>query len=200
MSNQEKRKLRYKLAFAVRVATVPPVMVGILLLLLYLYRKDLFGAPVDMIVSACLLTVLPLLAYPLSVMIPALRKKGREGQRSLAMYLSAAGYLAVFVYGIIADVGVGLMHLYGGYLLSVIIILIGNKLLHIRISGHACAVSGPLVYTAWYLGLWGVFTGAALWGIILWASLAMKRHTVKEFLLGTATCLVSFFTALAFFH
>ena len=200
MSNQEKQKWRYKIAFAVRVATVPPVMVGILLLLLYLYRKDLFGVPADMIVSACLLAALPLLAYPLSIMIPALRKKGREGQRSLAMYLSAAGYLAVFVYGIIADVSVGLMHLYGGYLLSVIIILVGNKLLHIRISGHACAVTGPLVYSGYFLGLWGILVGVVCWIVILWASLAMKRHTVREFLLGTATCLVSFFTALAFFH
>ena len=191
---------RFKLAFAIRVATVPPLMVGGLLLLLFLFRKDHFGSPVNMIVSACLLAVLPLLAYPVSMMVPAIRKKGREGQRSLAMYFSAVGYLAVFVFGLIARVGDGLMHIYAGYLFSVVIILITNKLLHIRVSGHACAVTGPLVYTAYYLGWWGIAVGAVLWGIILWASLTTKRHTVKEFLLGTLTCLLSFGIALAIFH
>ena len=191
---------KFKLAFAVRVATVPPVMVGILLLLLFLFRKDHFGSPLHMTVSACLLTVLPLVAYPLSMLVPAIRKKGREGQRSLAMYLSAAGYLAVFVYGLIARVGNGLLHIYAGYLFSVIIILITNKLLHIRVSGHACAVSGPMVYAACYLGWWSLAVGAVLWGAILWASLVMKRHTVKEFLLGTATCLVAFAVSWIAFH
>ncbi len=196
----EPRSLAKTLAHIVRIVTVPPVMVAILIVLLFALREDVFASPLEMAVSMLGLTVLPILAYPLSAIIPKIRKKGRDGQRSLAMYLSAVGYLGVYVYGFAAGVSDNLKLVYTGYFLSVVILLVANKLLHVRASGHACSVSGPLVYTAYFLGIWGIIVGALLWGIILWASLAMKRHTVKEFLLGTLTCLVSFGTGLIFFH
>ena len=189
-----------KIAHAVRIISIPPVMVGILLVLLYTLREDVMVTPWEMVASLLGLTVLPILAYPVSVMIPATRKKGREGQRSLAMYFSTVGYVAVFVYGLIASVGTGLMHIYAGYLFSVVIILVSNKVFKVRVSGHACSVSGPLVYSGYFLGIWGIVVGVVCWGIILWASLVMKRHTFKEFLLGTLTCLVSFTVGWLIFH
>lgn len=189
-----------KIAHAVRIVSIPPVMVGILLVLLYTLREDVMVTPWEMVASLLGLTVLPILAYPVSVMIPATRKKGREGQRSLAMYFSTVGYVAVFVYGLIASVGTGLMHIYAGYLFSVVIILVSNKVFKVRVSGHACSVSGPLVYSGYFLGIWGIVVGVVCWGIILWASLVMKRHTFKEFLLGTLTCLVSFTVGWLIFH
>ena len=195
-----KKPLYMTLAHAVRIVSIPPVMVGILLVLLYTLRDGVFATPVEFAASLCGLTVLPILAYPVSAMIPALRKKGREGQRSLAMYFSTVGYVAVFVYGLIARVGTGLMHIYAGYLFSVVIILIGNKVFKVRISGHACSVSGPLVYSGYFLGIWGIVVGVVCWGLILWASLVMKRHTLKEFIYGTLTCLVSFTVGWLIFH
>lgn len=189
-----------KIAHAVRIISIPPVMVGILLVLLFTLRDDIIASTADMVASMLGLTVLPILAYPVSFAVPALRKKGREGQRSLAMYLSTVGYVAVFVYGLIASVGVGLMHIYAGYLFSVVIILVSNKVFKVRVSGHACSVSGPLVYSGYFLGIRGVIVGVVCWGLILWASLVMKRHTFKEFLLGTLTCLVSFTVAWLIFH
>ncbi len=188
------------IAHAVRIVTIPPVMVGILLVLLFALREDIFACPSEMVVSLLCLSILPVLAYPLSVIVPAVRRKGRDGQRSLAIYISAVSYLAVFVYGFAAGVGDDLKLVYTGYFLSVVILLVANKVFHVRASGHACSVSGPLVYTAYFLGLWGIAVGCVLWGIILWASLAMKRHTLLEFLLGTLTCLVSFGVGLVFFH
>ena len=189
-----------KIAHAVRIISIPPVMVGILLVLLFTLRDDIIASTADMVASMLGLTILPILAYPVSFAVPALRKKGREGQRSLAMYLSTVGYVAVFVYGLIASVGVGLMHIYAGYLFSVVIILVSNKVFKVRVSGHACSVSGPLVYSGYFLGIWGIIVGVACWGLILWASLVMKRHTFKEFLLGTLTCLVSFTVGWLIFH
>jgi len=189
-----------KIAHVVRIVSIPPVMVGILLVLLYTLREDVMVTPWEMVASLLGLTVLPILAYPVSVMIPATRKKGREGQRSLAMYFSTVGYVAVFVYGLIASVGTGLMHIYAGYLFSVVIILVSNKVFKVRVSGHASSVSGPLVYSGYFLGIWGIVVGVVCWGIILWASLVMKRHTFKEFLLGTLTCLVSFTVGWLIFH
>ena len=194
-----------KIAHVVRIVSVPPVMVGILLVLLFAFRHDVFATTADMVVSLLGLTVLPMMAYPASYLIPSIREKdkashGREGQRTLAMYFSTVGYVGVFVYGLIAGAGVGLMHIYTGYLLSVIIILVSNKVLHVRVSGHACSVSGPLVYSGYFLGIAGIIVGAVCWCIILWASLVMKRHTFKEFLLGTLTCLVSFTVGWLIFH
>ncbi len=189
-----------KLAHAVRIISVPPVMVGILIVLLFTLRDDVFATTAEMVISALGLTVLPILAYPVSAMIPKIRAKGREGQRSLAMYFSTVGYVAVFIYGLIAGVGTGLMHIYAGYLFSVVIILVSNKVFKVRVSGHACSVSGPLVYSGYFLGIWGIVVGVVCWGVILWASLAMKRHTFKEFLLGTLTCLVSFTIGWLIFH
>ena len=188
------------LAHAVRVVCVPPVMVGILLVLLYTLRDDVFSTPVEFAVSLLGLTVLPILAYPVSMVVPALRKKGREGQRSLAMYFSTVGYVGVFIYGLVAHVGTGLMHIYAGYLFSGVIILVGNKVFKVRISGHACSVSGPTVYSAYFLGVWGIVVGVLCWFAILWASLVMKRHTFREFILGTLTCLFSFTVGWLIFH
>ena len=195
-----KKPLHLTLAHAVRVVSVPPVMVGILLTLLLTLREDVFAAPLEFIASLAGLTILPILAYPVSVLIPAIRRKGREGQRSLAMYFSTVGYVGVFIYGLVAQVGTGLMHIYAGYLFSVIIILVGNKVFKVRISGHACSVSGPLVYSGYFLGVWGILVGAVCWGVILWASLVMKRHTFREFVFGTLTCLFSFTVGWLIFH
>ena len=188
------------LAHIIRIISVPPVMVGILLVLLFTLREDVMTTPAEFAVSLAGLTVLPVLAYPVSMAIPALREKGREGQRSLAMYLSAVGYVGVFVYGLAARVGTGLMHIYAGYLFSVVIILLGNKIFKVRISGHACSVSGPLVYSGYFLGLWGILVGVVCWIVILWASLVMKRHTFREFVFGTLTCLFSFAVGWLIFH
>ena len=195
-----KKSLHLTLAHAVRVVSVPPVMVGILLTLLLILREDVFAAPLEFVASLAGLTILPILAYPVSVLIPAIRRKGREGQRSLAMYFSTVGYVGVFIYGLVAQVGTGLMHIYAGYLFSVIIILVGNKVFKVRISGHACSVSGPLVYSGYFLGVWGILVGAVCWGVILWASLVMKRHTFREFVFGTLTCLFSFTVSWLIFH
>ena len=195
-----KKPLHLTLAHAVRVVSVPPVMVGILLTLLLTLREDVFATPLEFVASLAGLTILPILAYPVSVLIPAIRRKGREGQRSLAMYFSTVGYVGVFIYGLVAQVGTGLMHIYAGYLFSVIIILVGNKVFKVRISGHACSVSGPLVYSGYFLGVWGILVGAVCWGVILWASLVMKRHTLREFVFGTLTCLFSFTVGWLIFH
>ena len=195
-----KKPLYLTFAHIVRIVTVPPVMVGILLVLLFALRDNVLATPVEFAVSLAGLTVLPVLAYPVAAVVPSFRKKGREGQRSMAMYFSTVGYVGVFVYGLIAHVGTGLMHIYAGYLFSVVIILVGNKVFKVRISGHACSVSGPLVYSGYFLGLWGILVGALCWGLILWASLAMKRHTFREFVFGTLTCLLSFAVGWVIFH
>lgn len=66
------------------------------------------------------------------------------------------------------------------------------KLLTVKASGHACSVSGPIAYIAYFMGLGGILSGIALWRLILFASLYLKRHTLSEFLAGTGVCAVAF--------
>lgn len=187
-----KKPLLDTVASVIRVVTVPPLMVAVILAVLYLVRGELFLTPSHLVFSEVFLAVIPLLAYPLSYMIPKLRAKGRKGQRSLAMYLSAVGYLGVVIYGIAAGCTEGLRTIQLTYLLSVVLLLVLNKLLHVKASGHACSVSGPILLLCIYVGAVGVAVGLVLWSVIFWASVRMRHHTPKEYLIGSTVPIVAY--------
>ena len=180
------------LAQTVRVVTVPPLMVAAILALLSVFHPELFLSPLHFWFSQLFLAVVPGLAYPLSYLIPSIRKKGRSGQRSLAMYLSAAGYLGVVIYGFASGCAEGLKVIHMTYLLSVVLLLVLNKGFKVRASGHACSVSGPILLLCLYVGAVGVVTGLLLWTVIFWASVRMRHHTPREFLLGSVTPIVAY--------
>lgn len=198
------------LAIAVRVVTVPSLLALLLILALACLREDIFRSPGEILLTICSLTVLPLLAYPITRGIPALHRKGREFERTLAMILSALGYTGSFLYGLISGCTVHLRMVFATYFFSVVGILFCNKVLHFRASGHGCGVTGPAVLACRFLCApgqispgWFVLAAVltlALWGASLWASLVTRRHTLREFLAGTAVCLVAFALSLALWH
>lgn len=177
------------LAKLIRVVTVPPVMVAALIVLLSVLRPDIITSLSQSLFALLFLAIVPTMAYPLSVMIPSVRAKGRNGQRSLAIYLSVAGYLGGCIYGAAAAVGKELAMIFVTYLISVIVLLVLNKACHIKASGHACSLTGPIALMCYFLGAWWVAVGVLLYAVILWASVKMGRHTVKDFLWGSASCL-----------
>jgi len=187
-------KALLKIAKVIRVVSVPPVMVTALIIILALSDCNVFTSVSQSVVSVLCLGLLPLLAYPISYAVPKIREKGRDGQRDLAIYLSAVGYAVAVIYGHVTAVSSELMLIYYGYFISVILIAL-SKLIKVKASGHACSVSGPIVYIAYFLGFGGIISGVALWGLILFASLYLKRHTLSEFLLGTGVCIVAFTTS-----
>ena len=196
------------LAQAVRVLSVPPVMVAALTLILYQRRTDMFRSPADAIVMFVCLAVFPMLAYPLARLIPALRCRGREAERRLAMLLSAVGYAAACVYGFAAACGRDLMLVFMTYFLSVVGLLICNRLLRFRASGHSCAVTGPILLACRFLfepdrlalSLAVFLAALLLWAVILWASLHLQRHTVGQLLGGAAVCTAAMAVSLLIFH
>ena len=183
--------LRRGAALVIRVVSIPPIMVTGLLLLLALCREDVFSSVTELLIAIGCLAIVPVLAYPISALVPALREKKREGQRNLAFVLSLAGYLAGWLYGELHRSSQFLRIIFTTYLLSVLVLLLFNKVLHVRASGHGCSVTGPLVFLAYFFGVWGLLAGALLFGAIFWASVAAKRHTPQEFLLGAVICLLS---------
>lgn len=191
-NHPHRAKFSDRLAHTVRIVSIPPLMVAAILTVLRFCRPALFPNHSSFWFSQLFLSLLPLLAYPLSYAIPYIRKKGRDGQRSLAMYLSFLGYLSAVLYGCLSRCSVGLRVIHLTYLLSVVLLLVLNKLFRIRASGHACSVSGPILLLFLYVGIVGVVTGIILWSLIFWASIRAKRHTRREYLLGSGIPIVAY--------
>jgi hypothetical protein len=75
--------------------------------------------------------------------------------------------------------------IYITYMISGLFVLLTNKLLHFRASGHACGVAGPfllLIYFGQPIGYLGVGVLVITW----LTSLYMKRHTWLQLLAGTS--------------
>ncbi len=176
-----------KLTKLIRVLTVAPLMAFFTLLTLFLCAPSCFNCSIALfLLSVFFLTVLPLLAYPLQPVIPGFRKKGREGQRNLAMLFANGGYILGCVVNFFTDAPATLWIIYLEYLFSGMLILIFNKVFKLRASAHACGIIGPGAM----LFSFGVHPALAvsivLWGAALWASLSMKRHTLPQFIGGSA--------------
>lgn len=193
------QRIAHRTAHVVRILSVPPVMVSILTLLLYTCRPTLFRGAVDVVVLLACLAVVPVLAYPIARLIPALKQGGRRLERRLAFILSGIGYAAGFVYGLASSCGRELKMIFTTYFLSVVLLSLCNKLLRFRASGHSCAVTSPILFSCLFLfdmshpartvALLAV--ASVVWGVILWASLYLKRHTLPQLLAGTAICALS---------
>ncbi len=178
--------MKQKITKIIRVLTVAPLMAFFTLFTLFLCSRYSFGNSVMLfLLSVFFLTVLPLLAYPLQPVIPGFRKKGREGQRNLAMLFANGGYILGCITNLFMDAPTVLWIIYLEYLFSGMLILIFNKVFKLRASAHACGVIGPGVM----LFSFGIYpalaVSVALWGAALWASLCMKRHTVPQFIGGS---------------
>lgn len=175
----------------IRVITAPPVMAAWLILALWTGRSVIVRTGAEAALSMVFLSLLPLLAYPLSAVIPSLRQKGREGQRNLAFALSFAGYIGGWVYARFSAGERTLVFIFAVYVFSVIILLVFNKLLRLRASGHACSVSGPILVICFVLRGWWYPVCAAVFALSFWGSIRSGRHTVGEYLLGTLSVLLA---------
>ena len=184
--------MKTKIAKIIRVATVPPIIVTILILILMLTRPDIFRSPLEAVFSIFCLGIVPALAYPLQPFIPALKNNKREGQRTLAFILTAIGYTIAVITGYILHVTASLQFLYNGYFVSVIMLVIFNKLLHIRASGHATSITGPLIFLIFFVGSYAVIPCIIMGVLVAWSSLFLKRHKASDLAFGALVCLIAF--------
>lgn len=178
-------KALYVIAKIIRVVTIPPVMVGTLIILLSTLRTDVFEGFSQSLLTLLFLAIIPILAYPISYMVPSIRQKGRDGQRNLAFVFSAVGYAGGVAYGLISGVNESQMIIFGTYFLSVIVLTFMNKIIKVRASGHACSIAGPIGLVCYFLPPVCIVASLCLYAVIFWASVHMGRHTVKEFIWGS---------------
>ncbi len=190
VDRQGEGKGLYALAKAIRVLTIPPVMVASLLTILY-FGADVFPSVGDYWLTMVFLAILPVLAYPVQKLVPRLNAGGRRMQRNLAFVFSFFGYLGAVFVSVLRDAMPNLLYISLVYLLSVVILTLINCLTPWHASGHGCSLMGPILLTCLFVGWYAVPAGLLLYAASLWASLYMKRHTLKEFLLGAMSSVVS---------
>lgn len=178
----------FRTARAVRVVSVPPVMAAIFFFILYRCRPDVMATETQFLVALGCISLAPLPAYPLSWAL----EMGREAQRSLAMYLSAAAYAAAFAYSMAAPSPFDYRLICCTYVLSVALLLVFNKGLGLRSSGHACSVTGPIAFMCFIFGVRLIPVCALVYALVLWASLHTRRHTLSEYLWGSACSLLAY--------
>ena len=188
MSSKSKR---FTAAMVIRKIMIPPVMAAVFFTVLLFLKKGTFVFAADYIAAMIGIVIFPVLAYPVSLLAPALREKGREGQRNLAFIFSAAGYVLTFLYALQPGRSDAFRLITLIYVLSVAMLLFFNKLLHIRASGHSCSVSGPMIACLLFFGAKCLLPCLVLYGLSLWSSVVTRRHTAGEFLMGSFANLVA---------
>lgn len=179
------------IAGVIRKVTVPPVLAAVMLLIFRgVFGERFISVPLFVVELICLVIV-PVSAYPLS-MLGGKEKGGRETQRKLAFVTNFLGYGAALVIGIVGGAEEMLLAILWGYFLAVIVLTFLNKIGKIRASGHACSCTLPYLFFCQFLGIRAAVVCAPLYLAEFWASVRLKRHTVKEFLTGSLTALVVF--------
>ncbi|WP_295249608.1 hypothetical protein [uncultured Catenibacterium sp.] len=181
-----------RIAKVIRVLSVPPIMVSVFILILPFHKKYIFTHVSQIIIMILLLGIISALAYVLSDMIPAIKIKGREGQRKLVFITTLIGYTVSLLWAVITGVNNDLMLICLMYFTSVLLLTICNKGLHFRASGHASSFTGPLILTIYFMG-WKVIIPALFIAIlIVWSSVYLKRHTLKELAGGMIVSVFAF--------
>ncbi len=181
----------YRLAVLIRKIMIPPVMAILFFIALYCFPTGTFVYETDFWAAVFGIALFPVLAYPVSMLLPALRKKGREGQRNLAFVFSAVGYLLSFLYSFLPGRSDQYRLITLIYVFSVVMLILFNKVLGTRASGHSCAVSGPMLASFLLIGPKSLLPCLMLWGLSLWASVTSGRHTLREFLMGALTNIIA---------
>lgn len=184
--------IKERIAKIIRVLSVPPIMVSIFILILAFNKNNIFRNSEEIIIMIIFLGLVPALAYVLSGIIPAVRSKGREGQRKLAFVTNLVGYGIALLWAVLTNVSKELLLICLTYFLSVVFLSICNKGFHFRASGHASGFTGPLVLMIYFLGWKVIAPVLIIAALIVWASLYLKRHTIKELAGGILVNILAF--------
>ena len=132
-------KGKLRAAKIIRVVTVPPVFAALLTTILYIAMGDAaFANRFHYAEAVFSLSLLPVVPYALCAVIPALKKRGRKFERTVALIFSVTGY---FMGAAFAFFGGGVQVekvMFATYLCSGLLLAILSFIFKYRASGHAC--------------------------------------------------------------
>ena len=185
------------LALVVRIISIPPVLA------LFMSVSVFFGAGLpasDLVILIGFLSIVPALAYPLQPFIPGFRGKGREGQRKLAFVFTGLGYAVGCLCVFLTTCHALTREIFLSYFISCLILTLVNKVTPLHASGHAAGITGALIFPLLYAAKALIPVCIIAYLLILASSVGIKRHTLKEFLLGSGVCFVGYAIALVILH
>lgn len=174
-----------KIAYSLRVVTVPPFMALIMLFGLYFCVPGFYGGFAAFVLSVVFLVVFPLLGYPLQPLIKSYKDKGREGQRKLAILFAVSGYILGLLFAVLLRASVNVLIIFLSYFISGLLIMLSGKVFHFKASGHACGVAGPFILLVYFGLQWGIFAGIVLLSAAWVCSKYMGRHSHPQLAAGT---------------
>lgn len=186
-------KWKANFALGIRVLTLSPIMSAMLVILLYFFSDCLNW--VGLVVGLIFLTAFPLISYPISAVVPFLKRKGRKGQRYFAIIMSVIGYVAGLVYAIFFGHSRVELAMYIVYLISGILIALLSFVIKFQASGHSASIAGPIAFLCVFVNLKFLFL-SILFVLSLIASVMIKRHTVSQFIVGALCPLIGLVIAL----
>lgn len=184
--------MKNNFAKIIRIISVPPIMVTFLLFILNTARPDIFRNNVEVLISIILLGIVPVLAYPFQFLSSSLEDKGRIMQRKLAFIFSLIGYATALLWAILVHTSKELLMICSTYFISVVILTFFNKVLKKRASGHACSITGPLVFLIYLVDWKLIFPCIIIAMLIFWSSLYLQRHTKTDLFYGVLSSLLAF--------
>ncbi|MCL1803384.1 MAG: hypothetical protein FWG30_07055 [Eubacteriaceae bacterium] len=180
-----------KLAKAVRVMTIPPILAFIVATVFISTNSLALGGLRQYIAMIVFLTLFPALAYPLQPLLPKYKDKGREGQRELAFIASVAGYMCGVAFALASRAPATAQLMYWTYMASVVFLSAFNAFTPWKASGHACGVAGPICALVWLYGA-RAWPAVAVFFLMAWSSLKLKRHGALEIALGSLASISAF--------
>ena len=172
----------------VRVLTLPPIVTGLTLVLMYAPAGLLTLR--ELLLCEVFLLLVPLAAYPLREIFHIGRDR-REGQRSTALVLSAAGYACGFIWSLLVPCSWLVHILFLSYVVSIAALLALNAGLGLRASGHACSTTAPVFLLTWKLHPLFIIPSLLLIAAVYRSSLKLSRHTLPQLLIGSSISLLA---------
>lgn len=171
----------------VRVLTLPPIVTGLTLVLMYAPAGLLTLR--ELLLCEVFLLLVPLAAYPLREIFHIGRNR-REGQRSTALVLSAAGYACGFIWSLLVPCSWLVHILFLSYVVSIAALLALNAGLGLRASGHACSTTAPVFLLTWKLHPLFIIPSLLI-AAVYRSSLKLSRHTLTQLLIGSSISLLA---------
>ncbi len=183
-----------------RILTLAQLLAAFSLTMLYLFRPDVYPTGWHYAYMLFYFGILPMLAYPLQPIVPKFKHKGREGQRTLAMIFAVVGYVLSAATCALTDASPDMWLITLEYLISGVLILIFNKVFHLRASGHGCGTAGP-IFLLLYFGLYVPSALMAVLTVVAYvSSVKMKRHTFPQLLGGSLISVLLLAVLIPLFH
>ena len=181
-----------------RILLLAPVIGAIMLTAIMVFRQHIFVSVLQFVLSLLCIVVFPLLAYPISYIVPSIRKKGRDGQRELAIVFSFIGYVLGFAFCFIFQSSPEQKAMFLTYVLSATLLALFSFVFKIKASGHACGVSVPVSYSTFFISPWCAIFYIALVPVFM-SSTKLKRHTLPQLFIGAIIPIVALIISIAIF-